>query len=119
MSTIRERVCPDNSTVNGGRGKDYDWSLFCWDGSAIHVERCGIQGHPTTERKAPLPFKDGKPESAEYLHVPYDWADDEKIFRVRPRDKWWVGETWRGKRVTRSAVEQREDGWYWIVELAP
>ena len=119
MTIITERISPKNSTVNGDPGRLYDWSKFCWDGTAVYVEGCGVPCHPTTERKAPLPFKDGKPESAEYLHVPYAWASDSTIYRVWPRDKWCVGETWRGKRVVRSAVEQREDGWYWVVELTP
>ena len=117
MRIVREKIGPANSDVNGDNGKRYDWSKFCWDGSAIYVERCFMAGHPTTERTAPLPFLDGKPESCQYIHVPYDWESGGAIYRVRPRYKWTVGQTWRGRTVLRQIAAQSDDGWYWVVEL--
>ncbi len=76
-----------------------------------------MAGHPTTERKAPLPFLDGRPESCQYLHVPYRWEEDCTIYRVYPRDKWCVGQTWRGRKVLRQTVERTVKDWFWSVEL--
>ena len=120
MTIIRERIGPRNSTVNGDPGRLYDWAGACWDGSAVHVDHCMTRDCTHVhENKAPLPFKDGKPESCQYLHVPWHWVSDSTIYRVYPRDKWCVGEKWYGKTVVRQTVEKDDDGWYWVVELTP
>ena len=109
-----------NSTVNGDPGRLYDWSKFCWDGSAINNSYCDCpecKGEHT-KSKAPLPFVDGYLIVAhcQYLHVPYHWEEDCTIFRVRPNDGMWTGETYRGKVVKKQTVVEKDGTWYWVLE---
>ena len=116
---IREyKIGPHNSTVNGNPGRDFDWSLFCWNGSEVYLDDCGHPGHPKEEMKAPLPFVDGsvEPGNCQYLHVPYKWAEDCKIYRIYPLDGMWTGRLYRGHRIKRQTAEKREDGWFWVLE---
>jgi len=92
--TQTRRVITKNNSVIGERG---DWNKLCWDGSDIHDTQ--FDGRKT----APLPFVDGhaneyQPYEQQYLHVPYNWKEDETIYRVYPRwqvgDRLWVKETW-------------------------
>ena len=91
--TQTRRVITKNNSVIGERG---DWNKLCWDGSDIHDTQ--FDGRKT----APLPFVDGhaneyQPYEQQYLHVPYNWKEDETIYRVYPRwqvgDRLWVRET--------------------------
>lgn len=119
MANVREyKVGPRNSTVNGDPGHYYVWSIFCWDGSAIHVDDCGRPGHPKETMKAPLPWVDGSPTvgGCQYLHVPYDWEEDCKIYRIRPNDSMYPGRIYRGHLIQRQTVIQKADGWYWVLE---
>ena len=113
------KINPRNSTVNGSPGRRYDWTKFCWDGSAIHLETCSIPGHPVEERKALLPYTDGLPiaPGCQYLHVPYNWAEDCTVFRVRPNDVMCAGQVYRGRMVKRQTAELRPEGWYWVLEF--
>lgn len=117
MTTIREyKVGPRNSTVNGELGRMYDWSLFCWDGSAAYRDACGYAGHPVEEYKAPLPWVDGgRPGwvDYQYLHVPYNYAEVGTIYRVRPNDSMQPGQRYRGRVVSALKAVQHADGWYW------
>ena len=119
MMTKREyKIGPRNSTVSGYPGRGYDWSKFCWDGSEIYLDDCGHSDHPKEERKPPLPYVDGCfiAEHCQYLHVPYDWAKNCTIYRVRPNESMWAGRIFRGLRVERQTTVKKEDGWYWILE---
>jgi hypothetical protein len=115
------KVKASNSTVCGDPGRFYDWSKFCWDGSAIHYDRCNHPGCDAehTKNKAPLPFVDGYliAKHCQYLHVPYNWEKDCTIFRVRPNDSMWTGERYRGKVVKRQTAEQKDGVWYWVLEF--
>lgn len=111
-----------NSTVCGYPGRDYDWSRFCWDGTAIFVDTV-IKG-VIIERTAPLPWVDNGliAEGNEYLHVPYAWAEQCTIYRVRPNDSMRAGEIYRGHRVKSvKAVKKEKDFcrpvWYWQLEF--
>jgi hypothetical protein len=87
----RRVITPHNSEVGEGR---VDWSKFCWDGSAIYKEE--LTSGIIVEHRAPLPFVDHSVTNWDYLHIPYDWAEDMSIFRVYPRweagDRLWVKE---------------------------
>ena len=119
MKTRRYKVSSRTSTVNGGPGRYYDWSKFCWDGSEIYLERCFIPGHPVAERKAPLPYPDGflNAPGCQYLHVPYNWAEASTIYRVRPNDTMYTGATYRGRLVKQQRAILLADGWYWELDL--
>ena len=107
------RVGPRNSTVCGYPGRGYDWSKFCWDGSAVNVD--DVDG---MELRAPLPYADSfsSPPDYEYLHVPYDFAEQGAVYRVRANKSMWPGRDYRGLRVERQTVIKKEDGWYWVLE---
>ena len=111
------RITALNSTVNGSPGRHFDWALFCWDGSAIHVERCFIPEHPVREVRAPLPFKDGYliAQHCQYLHVPYRWEEDQTIYRIRPSDQMWAGNTYHGHYVAQQTAELLDGVWHWVL----
>ena len=114
------KITKHNSTVCGYPGRDFDWSKFCWDGSATHADRCHARGckHCHTY-KAHLPWVAGKStEYGEYLHVPYNWEEDCTIFRVRANDTMYVGEIYRGKKVISLKAVGKADRWYWELELS-
>ncbi len=63
-----------------------DWDKLCWDGNCVYLDK--ISDGLNIGSKAPLPFVDDGyyPETRYmYLHVPYDWSDQQCIFRVYPR----------------------------------
>ncbi len=119
---IREyRIKPSNSTVNFDPGRRYDWSKFDWKGETWHEDnlevftpRIGI----AIASRAPKPWRDGDATKYYvYLHVPYDWAGDQTIFRVRPQS-FEAGKLYRGKMVTAVWVVEHDNGWYyWQVEF--
>lgn len=84
-----------NSTI----GEGGDWGKLDFEGKTIHREDClpydlrWLQ----IDRPALLAFRDeGFPDpktgekNYQYLHVPYNWAEDMTIYRVYP--KWEVGQ---------------------------
>jgi len=94
--TMTRRVITKHNSIIGEGG---DWTKLHWDGTEIYTEYAPSGfSPPKIEHKAPLPFIDGKPETGQYLHVPYDWTEDMTIYRVYPRyevgDRLWVKETW-------------------------
>ena len=108
-----------NSTVCGYPGRNFDWNKFCWDGSEIHIEKCLVSGcDHKHENKAPLPLVDDCliAEGCEYLHVPYNWAEDCTVFRVRPNHSIYAGEVYRGRLVKSVKAVKRKGVWYWLVE---
>ena len=111
------KISKHNSTVNGDRGNLYDWSKFCWDGSAVHIEPCSSPNCKHVHKwKAHVPYVDGG-ETCQYLHVPYDWVKDCTVFRIYPNDNMWVGKIYRGKKVISQKAIKKNDGWYWRLEL--
>jgi hypothetical protein len=111
------KVSKHNSTVNGDRGSLYDWSKFCWDGSAVYIEHCSSPNCKHIHKwKAHIPYVDGE-ETCQYLHVPYDWENDCTVFRIYPNDNMWAGQVYRGKKVISQKAIKKDDGWYWQLEL--
>ncbi len=111
------KIDKHNSTVCGYPGRDFDWSKFCWDGSEIHVDELtrGI----TIERKSLLPWVDDGliGEGNQYLHVPYEWAEDETIYRVRPNESMRAGRVFWGRKILRQKAILENGVWYWELEF--
>ena len=83
--------------VNSEMGPKGDWTKLCWDGSEIaHDEGFADLKFIKIDRPAPQPWKDGFPDTNtgeknyQYLHVPYNWAEDETVYRVY--SKWEPGQ---------------------------
>jgi len=113
------KISSRNSTVCGYPGRDFDWSLFCWDGSEEYADNCHhFDCKHTHITKAPLPLVDDCliREGCEYLHVPYKWAEDCTIYRVRPNESMRAGEVYRGMKVLLVQAIKKDDGWYWRLE---
>ncbi len=83
----RRPITKANSIISEGG----DWDLLDFEGKSIHGDP--FRGN---DIKAPHTWKDGKPETGQYLHVPYDWEEDQKVYRIYPRwevgDRLWVRE---------------------------
>jgi len=112
---IREyRVNKRNSTVCGYPGRGYDWSKFDWEGKTVH--KAILKGEK--DRKAPLPWRDDGliVPNCEYLHVPYDWAGQGTIYRVRPKESMEAGHVYRGHKIKCQKVVKKDDGLYWRLE---
>jgi len=109
------KISKHNSTVCGYPGRDFDWSKFDWDGKSIF--KSIFRGQ--RDMKAPLPWVDDGliAENCEYLHVPYNYTDQGTIFRVRPNDSMLAGEVYRGRLVKAQKAIEKDDGWYWQLEL--
>ncbi len=82
----RRVMTKTNSTI----GEGGDWANLCWDGTAVHKD--DSLKDIEFARPAPLPFRDEGfgDHTYQYLHVPYDWAEDETIYRVY--SKWEPGQ---------------------------
>ncbi len=111
----RYKINQRNSTVCGYPGRDFDWSKFDWEGKTVH--KAIFRGD--TDMQAPKPHVDDFliGEGNQYLHVPYDFAKQETIYRVRPNESMRAGKVYRGKLVLSARAAQLEDGWYWELEL--
>ena len=105
-------VTAETSTVNGYPGQQTDWTKFCWDGS----EKNKFEGKML---KAPLPLVDGFliGDGCEYLHVPYNFAEDGTISRVRPRKSLRARRMYHGRLILQQRAVKRDEGWYWEIEL--
>ncbi len=103
-----------NSTVCGYPGRNFDWTLFCWDGSQTH--KAISKGDKNM--KAPLPHVDDFfiAENCQYLHVPYNWTEHGTIYRVRPNESMYAGKVYRRHRIIKQCATKRPDGWYWTLE---
>lgn len=109
------RVNKHNSTVLGYPGREFDWSKFDWEGKSIHK---GIfKGEE--DRKAPLPFADDGliAPNCQYLHVPYKWAEEGTIYRVRPNRSMYAGEVYRGHKIIRQTAIKKSGIWYWRLKF--
>jgi len=76
-----------------------DWGGLDFKGATVFREYAqpGF-APPYIDLPAPLPRVDGTPEGGQYLHVPYRWDVDQRVYRLYPRvavgEKLWVQETW-------------------------
>ena len=125
------KVSKHNSTVCGYPGRDFDWSNFDWKQKTVHdfgdmrysneseYIPDELKGKRIGIKRAPQVFKDDCliASNCEYLHVPYNWAENGTVFRVRPNDSMYAGEIYRGHLVKSVNVVEKEDGWYWVLEL--
>ena len=111
------KVDKHNSTVCGYPGRDFDWTKFDWKGEGIY--KSIFKG--VKDMKAPQPFVDDGliAPSCQYLHVPYNFAEEGTIYRVRPNHTMYAGEFYRGHLILKQTAEKKDDGWYWILEFAP
>ncbi len=109
------KVSSRNSTVCGYPGRDFDWSLFDWEGKSICKSR--LKGYE--DMKATKPYSDDCliADKCQYLHVPYDFEENGTIYRVRPNDTMYAGQVYRGHLILRQRVVDKKDGWYWVLEL--
>ena len=109
------KVTSHNSTVCGFPGRDFDWGKFCWDGSEV----CKTTIVSDRDYKAPLPFVDDYliDDNCQYLHVPYNFAEDGTIYRVRPNESMCAGEVYRGKLIKKQTAVKEDGIWYWVLEL--
>jgi hypothetical protein len=117
-----------NSTVCGYPGTHFDWTKFDWNQkeSYDYVDMRystesefvpdNDKGQLIGVKQSPIPWIDGKDkEYYEYLHVPFNWAEDATIYRVRPHFE--VGQTrWKHKVIRVSAINDNNI-WYWEIEL--
>jgi len=110
------KISSRNSTVCGYPGRDFDWSKFDWEGKSIH--KAIHKGEK--DRKAIEPYVDDGliPLNCQYLHVPYDFEEHSTTYRVRPNCTMYAGERYRGFLVIKQTVVKKDDGWYWVMELA-
>ena len=106
------KVNQRNSTVCGYPGRDFDWTKFDWNGKSVHKSN----GYKAI--KANLPYTDDCliAPNCQYLHVPYDFEEHGTIYRVRPNDSMYAGETYRGHLIKRQRAIKKSDGWYWELE---
>ena len=115
--SVDYKLIPRNSTVNGYPGSSVDWNLFDWKGGQKYDNTHWRKGTPDVY-PSPKPYVDDFLIEAgnEYLHVPYNWADDLTIYRVRPSDSMLAGQTYRGRKVKGVKAVEKAGGWYWRVE---
>ena len=125
------RIAKHNSTVCGYPGRDFDWSKFDWNSQTGHdfgdmrysndsefIPK-KKRGQLIGIKKAPEVYPDigfiG--EGNQYLHVPYDWAEQAKVYRVRPNETMRAGQTYRGHLIKKQTAIKKSDGWYWVLEI--
>ena len=125
------KIDEHNSTVCGYPGRDFDWSKFDWDSQT----ECDFgdmrystdsefipdedKGQLIGKKKAPKVFVDDCliAKNCQYLHVPYNWAENGTIYRVRPNPTMYAGETYRGHKILRQRAIKCKGIWYWEVEF--
>ncbi len=105
------KITSRNSTVCGYPGRDYDWRLFDWEAKSAYKS-------PFKRDKgmrAPMPYIDDCliGDNCQYLHVPYNYAENGTIYRVRPNDCMWAGKIYRDHLVAKQEAVKKADGWYW------
>lgn len=113
---LEYKVDSHNSTVCGYPGRLFNWSLFDWEGKSVH--KAIFKGEE--DMRAPLPWVDDFfiSSNCQYLHVPYDWEEEGKIYRVRPNESMYAGRIYRGYLVLKQEAIKGEDGhWYWILTV--
>jgi len=125
------KINEHNSTVNGSPGRDYDWFKFDWEQKEEH-DFCNsrystkseyvpdeLKGQLIGIQKAPKVFVDGFliAKHCQYLHVPYRWAEQGTVYRVRPNDSMYAGEVYRGRTIIKQIAIKKPDGWYWRLKF--
>lgn len=105
MRTIREPVCPDTVTVNGGRIRltDDRFDLLLFDRAILREQ-------------SPLQLlalgRDAPPDH--HLEVPWLHEGEELLARVRPKGKWV-----RGRRVIDARFVRDPDSFHgWSIDYA-
>jgi len=109
------KISQCNSTLCGYPAREFDWNKLCWDGSQIHK---GIFKREK-DMQAPLPLVDDCliPSGCQYLHVPYNFAEEGTIYRLRPNSTMYAGRKYRGKIIKRQTAVKRKGIWYWCLEF--
>jgi len=125
------KIAKHNSTVCGGPGRYFDWSLFDWNQESncdFGDMRYSTESEyiPENKRgkligiqKAPKVYTDDCliAKHCQYLHVPYNWSENGTIYRVRPNDCMYTGEIYRGHLVKRQRAIKKDGIWYWELEF--
>ena len=71
--------------------------------------------------RAPLPWMDNSVPHWQYLHVPYNWAENGTIFRIYPKwevgDRLWVKETYATEVIVGGGgnAHYDEESEYWLL----
>lgn len=103
---------------------DGDWNRLDFDAKEYHVET--FLPHDlewlSIARKSPKVFVDGLKGNWNYLHVPYDWSEDMRVFRVYPI--WDLNQKYRTTLhktiIIKSVLAYQLDGnsrWFWKVNF--
>ena len=123
------KITSHNSEVLGYPGREFDWTKFDWKQETEHDNGClryscdsefipkKLRGKLIGIKKAPKPWvDDGLIEpNCQYLHVPFDWAGDGTIYRVRPNYSMRAGNKYRGHLVTQQTAELINGEWCWCL----
>ena len=126
------KVNKHNSTVLGYPGREFDWAKFDWNqkeeydfGDSRYSTESEyvpdeLKGQLMGIQKAPKVFVDGFliAKHCQYLHVPYSWAEQATVYRVRPNDSMYTGEVYRGRKIIKQTAVKRNGSWYWCLEFA-
>jgi len=121
------KVNQHNSTVLGYPGREFDWTKFDWNQSEEYdfgdsryskdseFVPAELKGQLIGAKKAPEVFVDGFliAPGCQYLHVPYKWAEQATVYRVRPNDSMYAGQVYRGHKIAKQTAIKKKDGWYW------
>jgi hypothetical protein len=100
-----------------------EWESYNWNTEQLHKPEVFLPYDfewLLIVRKAPIVFIDHSVVGWDYIHVPYNWNDDECIYRVYPI--WELKIRYRTslhKAVFIKSVKahKENDKWYWIVSL--
>ena len=115
--TQTRRVMTKHNSVIGEGG---DWSKLDFNGQAVFVDTPIAFDLEWLEihRRAPFPFVDGNSKAfGQYLHVPYDWTEDQRVFRVY--SKYEVGDRLRVKETWKPPILPGKPLWYKADDLTP
>ena len=109
------KIAQHNSTACGYPCRDFDWSLFDWEGKSVH--KAIFKGEK--DYKAVKPYVDDCliADNCQYLHVPYDFTEHGTIYRVRPNDTMYAGEIYRGRLILKQTAVKRKGVWYWVLDF--
>lgn len=124
-------VSSHNSTVLGYPGRDFDWSKFDWNQETEHdfgdmryskeseYVSDELKGQLIGIQKAPAVYTDDGfiAANCQYLHVPYNWAEQATIYRVRPNESMRAGGVYRGHLIEKQSALKIKGVWYWTLEF--